>query len=129
MIETERLLLRPPEAEDAEAIARQIADPDVMRYIGRGETGDLEDAVESVARMRRDWDDDGFGRFVVVRRDTAEAIGCVGLLVWDPLTWRNGTRREFGDEAEVELGLGRSSARRGARASRPRQRPRPETGP
>jgi RimJ/RimL family protein N-acetyltransferase len=104
LIETERLLLRLPEAEDADAIARQLADPEVMRYIGRGETGDLEDAVEQAAKMRRGWDDDGFGRFVVARRDTGEAIGRVGLLVWDPLTWRNGTRREFGDDAEIELG-------------------------
>jgi RimJ/RimL family protein N-acetyltransferase len=104
LIETERLLLRPPEPEDAAAIARQLADPEVMRYIGRGETGDLGDAVEQVAKMRQGWDDDGFGRFVVLRRDTGGAIGRVGLLVWDPLTWQNGTRREFGDDAETELG-------------------------
>ncbi len=104
MIETERLLLRLPEPEDADAIARQIADPEVMRYISGGETGDLEDAVEQVTKMRRGWDDDGFGRLVVVLRDTGEAIGRVGLLAWDPLTWRNGTRREFGADAEIELG-------------------------
>jgi RimJ/RimL family protein N-acetyltransferase len=104
VIETPRLVLRRPEPGDAAAIERQLADPEVMRYIGRGETGTYTDAVEQVAKMLRAWEQDGFGRFVVVRRETGAVIGRVGLLVWHPLTWRNGTRAEFGEDCEIELG-------------------------
>ncbi len=102
MIETERLLLRLPVPEDAPAVARQMTDPEVMRYIGA--PGTAKDASERIEQMLRSWEDDGFGRFVVVRRDTGEAVGRVGLLVWDPDTWRHGTRAEIGDRAEIELG-------------------------
>jgi RimJ/RimL family protein N-acetyltransferase len=102
VIETERLLLRLPEPADAAAVARQITDPEVMRYIGP--TGTAGDAAERIEQMRRAWDVDGFGRFVVVRRDTGDAVGRVGILVWDPATWRHGTRREIGADAEIELG-------------------------
>jgi len=104
VIETERLLLRLPEPPDAPAILRQLEDPEVMRFIGYGETGTLADAVEQVEKILRGWRDDGFGRFVIVRRADDRLIGRVGLLAWDPLTWRNGTRREFGEHAEIELG-------------------------
>ena len=105
MIETERLLLRLPEPEDADAIYRHLSDPEVMRWIGAtGETGTRADAVERAERWQRAWDLDGFGHFIAVRRDTGAAIGRVGLLVWDPHTWQNGTRSEIGDHAEVELG-------------------------
>jgi RimJ/RimL family protein N-acetyltransferase len=105
VIETERLLLRMPEPEDAEAIYRHLSDPEVMRWIGiNGQIGTYEKAVERESLWRRNWELDGFGHFIVVRRDTGEAIGRVGLLCWDPQTWMNGTRSEIGDQAEVELG-------------------------
>jgi RimJ/RimL family protein N-acetyltransferase len=104
VIETERLVLRPPEARDAAEIAEQLADAEVMRYIGRGETRGLDDAVEQIERMVRAWELDGFGRFVVVQKADGTAIGRVGLLVWDPELWRSGTLSEIGPHAEVELG-------------------------
>ncbi len=105
MIETQRLLLRLPEPEDADAIYRHLADPEVMRWIGiDGQTGTYDDAVERVGRWRRAWEIDGFGHFIVVCRDSGETVGRVGLLCWDPQTWRNGARAEIGDDAETELG-------------------------
>jgi RimJ/RimL family protein N-acetyltransferase len=104
VIETERLTLRLPEPTDARALAGLLADAEVMRYIGTGETGGIDDAVEQVARMLRAWEADGFGRFLVVRNADGAAIGRVGLLAWDPDAWRNGTRAEIGEHAEIELG-------------------------
>ena len=107
MIETERLLLRPPVPEDADAVYRFISDPEVMRWIDvDGQTGTFDDAVERIARYRRAWELDGFGHFFLVRRDTGATVGRVGLLVWDPRTWQPGTRSEIGEEAEIELGWG-----------------------
>jgi RimJ/RimL family protein N-acetyltransferase len=105
VIETERLLLRLPELTDADAIYRHLSDPEVMRWIGvNGEPGTRADAVERAERWQRNWQLDGFGHFIAVRRDTGDVIGRVGLLCWDPQTWRNGTRTEIGDDAEIELG-------------------------
>ena len=104
MIETERLLLRLPEQDDAPGLARVMADPEVMRYIGAGQTGTYGDAVERIEIHRHKWELDGFGLFSVLRKDRGEFIGRVGLLVWDPVIWEPGTRHEIGEAAEIELG-------------------------
>jgi RimJ/RimL family protein N-acetyltransferase len=104
MLETERLLLRLPEEADAAALVPLFSDAEAMRYIGLGETGGLEDSVEQVAKMKRGWNEDGFGRFIVLRKVDRAVVGRVGLLAWDPAVWRNGTRAEIGAHAELELG-------------------------
>jgi len=104
MLETERLVLRLPVAGDAPSLLEAFADPEVMRYIGTGETGNREDAAAQLEKMRRAWKEDGFGRFVVVRKSDGATLGRVGLLAWDPLVWRSGLRSEIGGEAEIELG-------------------------
>ena len=105
MIETERLLLRPPEDGDVDAIFRFVADPEVMRWIGEdGRTGTYADAVGRVERYRRAWEVDGFGHFMVVPKGSGDPIGRVGILVWDPRTWEHGARLELGEAAELELG-------------------------
>ena len=88
-----------------------IGDAETMRYVGDGETGDLDDAVVQIERMQLGWAEDGFGRFIVVRKEDGAPIGRVGLLAWDPAVWQSGVRARIGDSAEVELGwtIARSS--------------------
>jgi RimJ/RimL family protein N-acetyltransferase len=105
VIETERLLLGPPEEGDVDAVYRFVVDPEVMRWIGDfGRTGTYADAVDRVERYRRARELDGCGHFMVVPKRSREPIGRVGILVWDPRSWVPGTRRELGDAAELELG-------------------------
>jgi RimJ/RimL family protein N-acetyltransferase len=105
VIETERLLLRKPEPDDALAVYRVISDREVMRWISpTGEPGTFDDAVERVERWRRGWDVDGFGHFMIARQDTGMVVGRVGLLCWEPDFGEHGTRSEIGDDAEIELG-------------------------
>jgi ribosomal-protein-alanine N-acetyltransferase len=105
VIETERLLLRPPQASDVNAVYRVISDPDVMQWIGvNGKTGTFADAVDRIGFYTRAWKLDGFGFFMLVPHGRSEPVGRVGLLVWDPKTWRNGTRAEIGERGEIELG-------------------------
>jgi RimJ/RimL family protein N-acetyltransferase len=109
-LETDRLLLRAPVPEDADALAPMYADPEVMRYVGDGRTLTRADTERSVKRMIERWEADGFGLFTTVRKDDEAIIGRVGLLVWNTDTWEPTTRAQAADApSEVEVGytLGR----------------------
>jgi ribosomal-protein-alanine N-acetyltransferase len=98
LIETERLILRMPRPDDAEALVEAIGDPETMRYIGDGSTGGLEAAERAIERWLERWGEGGIGQFVVERREDGRFVGRVGFLVWDPQTW---TPAPTGD---VEIG-------------------------
>jgi RimJ/RimL family protein N-acetyltransferase len=109
-LETDRLLLRAPVPEDADALAPMYADPEVMRYVGDGRTLTRGETERSVRRMIERWEDDGFGLFTTVRKEDDAVIGRVGLLVWNTDTWEPTTRAAAaGAPSEVEVGytLGR----------------------
>jgi RimJ/RimL family protein N-acetyltransferase len=109
-LETERLLLRAPVPEDAEALAPMYADPEVMRYVGDGRPLTRAETKHSVKRMIQRWEADGFGLFTTVRKEDSAVIGRVGLLVWNAETWEPTTRAESQNgRTEVEVGytLGR----------------------
>jgi len=109
-LETERLLLRAPVADDAEALAPMYADPEVMRYVGDGRPLARAETERSVKRMIQRWEADGFGLFTTVRKEDGAVIGRVGLLVWNADTWEPTTRAESENgRTEVEVGytLGR----------------------
>ena len=108
MIETERLVLRPPRLEDASELLAAFADPEAMRYIGDGSTTDLASSEEAVARWLKRWDAWGIGMFVVERREDGRVLGRSGFLRWDPETWEIG-----GSETEVGWGLAREHWGRG----------------
>jgi ribosomal-protein-alanine N-acetyltransferase len=103
VLETERLLLRPPVPEDAEALAPMYADPEVMRYLGDGRTLKHEETERSVRRMIEAWEADGFGLFTTVRKEDDTVIGRIGLIVWDPETWQP-TRADSAGPTELEVG-------------------------
>ena len=100
MIETERLLLRRPRAEDAPGLLEAFADPEAMRYIGDGSTADLAGSEEAVDRWLARWNAWGIGMFVVERTEDARVLGRAGFLRWDPETWEIG-----GSETELGWGL------------------------
>ena len=109
-LETERLLLRAPVTDDAEALAPMYADPEVMRYVGDGRPLTRAETERSVKRMVQRWEADGFGLFTTVRKEDEAVIGRVGLLVWNADTWEPTTRAESENgRTEVEVGytLGR----------------------
>jgi len=102
-LETDRLVLRPPVPEDAEALAPMYGDPDVMRYLGNGRTLTPEQTERSVQRMIDAWAADGYGLFTTVRKKDETVIGRVGLIVWNPETWEL-TRASTVGPKELEVG-------------------------
>ena len=102
-LETERLVLRAPVPEDAEALAPMYADPEVMRYLGDGRTLTRNQTERSVRRLIDGWHTDGFGLFTTVRKEDETVIGRVGLILWDPETWQ---LTHVGADAPTELEVG-----------------------
>jgi RimJ/RimL family protein N-acetyltransferase len=103
-VETERLILRKPKKNDAKALLEAYSDPEVMRYIGFGETRDLEQTRAWVQKALERWKADGFGHHVIERKEDGRVLGRAGFLVWNPDTWETGTLAELGEQSVVELG-------------------------
>jgi RimJ/RimL family protein N-acetyltransferase len=103
MIETERLLLRPPEDSDMDAWTEMLLNPEVTRYLGP--PIDSRDAVAAHIRtIRERHEADGFGLLAVVRKQDGRVIGRSGFLVWDRRTWTPTSFRDAGEQAEIEIG-------------------------
>ena len=80
-LSTERLVLRRWNDDDLEAYAAMCADPDVMRWIGRGTTLSPKACAEEIASFERDWDEHGFGLFATELRGSDRFLGFIGLSV------------------------------------------------
>jgi RimJ/RimL family protein N-acetyltransferase len=100
-METERLVLRLPRLDDAEALLEFVGDDEVMRWIG-DEPGGREQAQALVARWIKRWERNGVGQFIVERN--RQLIGRVGLIVWDRRTWETSAYDLAGEHAQEELG-------------------------
>ena len=80
---TERLILRPPAAQDLDGWASMHADAETMRYLGGVQS--RAEAWRSLCGMAGAWTIRGFGMFSMIRRDTGEWIGRTGP--WYPEEW------------------------------------------
>ena len=80
---TDRLLLRRWRVGDAAAFAAINADPEVMRFIGRGHVLGRGLSDDLIVRFEREWDERGFGLWAVSLRDDPDAalLGFCGLTV------------------------------------------------
>ncbi|MCB2410307.1 GNAT family N-acetyltransferase [Hymenobacter lucidus] len=78
-LETPRLLLRPMQPDDAPGILALDSDPQVLRYVPGKLLSTLDEAAEVVQYVRRQYEQNGVGRWAVVRRDTQEFIGWCGI--------------------------------------------------
>ena len=83
VITTDRLTLRGWDDEDLDAYATLCADPQVMRYIGRGDPQSRDQAATAMATFRAGWSERGFDLWCVTHRGEDTCIGFVGLHVPD----------------------------------------------
>jgi RimJ/RimL family protein N-acetyltransferase len=101
VIETERLTLRLPRIDDAEALLDFVGDAEVMHWIG-DEPGGSEKAKTFIDRWMKRWERNGVGQFIV--EHDRQLIGRVGLIVWDRRTWKTSAYELAGEHAQEELG-------------------------
>jgi RimJ/RimL family protein N-acetyltransferase len=76
---TERLLLRMFRETDLEAYAQMCADPEVVRYLGTGQTMSRPEAWRHMAMIVGHWHVRGYGLWAVEERATGQLIGRIGL--------------------------------------------------
>lgn len=82
-LETERLLLRPPCAEDFDAFAAFCADPLPMQHLGGVQAPSV--AWRSLATMAGSWHLLGYSMFSVIEKDSGRWVGRAGP--WQPHGW------------------------------------------
>jgi RimJ/RimL family protein N-acetyltransferase len=110
-LETDRLRLRPFREEDLDPYARTCADPEVMRYIGTGQTLSRTDAWRQMAFFLGHWELRGYGMWAAELKETGTCIGRIGLhrpeawpgleVGWllDRASWGHGLATEGAQEA------------------------------
>jgi RimJ/RimL family protein N-acetyltransferase len=82
-LETERLRLRPPGAEDFDAWAVMIADPEPMRFLGGAQP--RPQAWRNICMFAGAWVVRGFSQFSIIEKSTGRWIGRAGP--WRPDGW------------------------------------------
>lgn len=87
---TERLLLRELIEDDYKDLFALNNDPDVLQYTGDEPFATLQDAQKFLANYP-DYDDHGFGRWAVIRKEDQAFLGWCGL--------------KFNEENQVDLGF------------------------
>lgn len=97
-LRTERLTMRPPGTADLDDLVALHDDPAVLRVFGETTR---DEVVEWIAKSRRDWDERGHGRVVILDREDGAFLGRGGLRHWP----------EFD---EVEVGWSLTPAARGS---------------
>lgn len=84
-LRTDRLVLRAFRESDLDAFAAMSADPEVMRYIGTGDTIDRAMAWRHLALFNGHWTLKGHGMWAIERADDGALLGRAGFL--DPPGW------------------------------------------
>lgn len=82
-IETERLILRPPRAEDFSGFCALMADEDTARFIGGVQPASV--VWRGLCTMTGAWTIAGFSMFSVIEKASGEWIGRLGP--WQPEGW------------------------------------------
>src|SRR5436190_724754 len=80
IVETERLMLRRPQAVDAPSVfARYSGDPEVTRYLGWRTHTSVADTRLFLASCDSEWRQSGVGAYLIQSRDTGALLGSASL--------------------------------------------------
>jgi RimJ/RimL family protein N-acetyltransferase len=79
-VETSRLILAAPSAEDADAIfERYASDPEVTRYLGWPRHRSVADTLGFLSFSAAQWGQDGAGPYLIRDRNDGRVLGSTGL--------------------------------------------------
>lgn len=86
--ETPRFILRELEETDAEGIFELDSNPVVHKYLGNNPIKTLQEAKDIIQHVRKQYLDNGIGRWAIVDKSTNEFIGWAGMK-WNTNTFNN----------------------------------------
>jgi RimJ/RimL family protein N-acetyltransferase len=113
-LRTERLCLRTPTPQDAEALHEVFADEEVMQGLGREPVPAVEDVRAMIEGMIEGWRTEGLGPFILETAATEQrVVGQAGLMIYDTRGWTPSSWAKAGNHAQPELGWALIRAHRG----------------
>lgn len=77
--ETARLILREIVSTDVDALFELDSDPEVHRYLGNNPVTDKSQIVAIIQNIRRQYEENGIGRWAIVSKETGNLLGWTGL--------------------------------------------------
>ena len=102
---TDRLCLRTPTPQDAEAMHELFADPVVMHGLNREPVSALDETRAMIEGGIGGWRTDGLGPFILETAATdRRVVGWAGLMIFDTRGWTPSTWTSAGSHAQPELG-------------------------
>ena len=102
---TDRLCLRTPTPQDAEALYDLFADSEVMHGLGKEPVSGLEETRAMIEAGIGGWRSDGLGPFIIETAATdGQVVGQAGLMIFDTRGWTPSTWANAGSHAQPELG-------------------------
>jgi RimJ/RimL family protein N-acetyltransferase len=104
-LNTDRLCLRAPTPQDAEALYDLFADAKVMRGLNRDRVSVVEEARAMIEAGIAGWRTDGLGPFILeTTANDRQVVGQAGLMIFDTRGWTPSTWASAGSDAQPELG-------------------------
>lgn len=79
ILETERLILRPLELSDAEAMFAMDSNPEVHKYLWQKPFHDITESIKIIEYVRDQYETNNIGRFATIIKETGEFIGWTGI--------------------------------------------------
>jgi [ribosomal protein S5]-alanine N-acetyltransferase len=79
ILETQRLLIRPLELSDAQAMFTMDNNPKVHSYLWQNPTQHIEETIKIIEMVQLQYQQNGIGRFATILKETDEFIGWTGI--------------------------------------------------
>lgn len=78
-IETERLILRELQLSDADGMFELDSNPNVHLFLGNRPVKHIEESIEYIENIQKQYQNFGIGRWAVILKETNEFIGWSGI--------------------------------------------------
>ncbi|MFN3968366.1 GNAT family N-acetyltransferase [Flavobacterium sp.] len=79
ILETNRLILRPLELTDAEAMFDMDKNPEVHKYLWQTPVQQIDEVIKVIEYVRGQYERNNIGRFATIVKETGEFIGWTGI--------------------------------------------------
>lgn len=91
ILETDRLILRPLELSDAEAMFAMDKNPEVHKYLWQTPVQKVEEVIKVIHYVNEQYERNNIGRFATILKETGEFIGWTGIKFVDDHTENGNT--------------------------------------